>query len=151
LPQCNPSHSTCHDASGGGQGTYGVLSTDTAEPVEVYHGKTWPSRGGGAIVGGGGVTVPPGRIRSLMVEKPSEQPRIRDVVLPLSPHTHSYGTQPNPWLLTLIQPSSGVDYTFATLPRLARRVSGSNRGAVIMSQRVGKGRGSFLFIDTRFI
>jgi hypothetical protein len=100
-----------------------------------------------------------------MLEKPAEQPSIRDVLLTisLSPHTHthththatahehSYRTQPNPWLLTLIQPSSGVDYTFATLPRLARRVSGNNRGVVIMSQRVGKGGVSFLFIYTHFI
>lgn len=74
-----------------------------------------------------------------MVENPAQSPRIRDVVLTISPPPPPMsivlGRIPSQLLLTLIQPSSEVDYTFASLPRTARMVGGNNRGVVIMSQK----------------
>lgn len=80
-----------------------------------------------------------------MLEKPAQPPSIRDVVLTISPHplpplmSIVLGRVPPPLLLTLIQPSSEVDYTFASLPRLVRMVGGNNRSVVISSQKGGDG------------
>lgn len=84
--------SICHD----GFWAYGPPSTDIPKAL-LYN---FVRVNSGEAGRGGFAAVPLGRVTSLMLAKPAEPPRIRDVILTTSPHNpvpheHGFRTQPS--------------------------------------------------------